>query len=54
MPCVMVLFVCSGVRWRCYHIYLKEVSNHGSSESCWLVISGTVFDVTAFLMEVLC
>ncbi|MGH0116308.1 UNVERIFIED_CONTAM: hypothetical protein FKN15_003488 [Acipenser sinensis] len=37
----------SPVSVRC--ILESEVSQHGSKESCWVLVSGRVYDVTGFL-----
>lgn len=30
---------------------IDEVARHGTASSCWVVIHGSVFDVTAFIEE---
>lgn len=32
-------------------ITLSEVSNHDSKESCWTVVSGSVYDLTSFISK---
>lgn len=30
---------------------LTQISQHSSSESCWMIISGNVYDVTSYIPE---